>query len=215
LQDYDGPAELIVLDDAGELLPGESEPIPGRVVRILSTADRYPDLPSKFNKLSSISSGELLAVWEDDDIYLPWHLHTIATTHLDAPHAGLLAPRKAFSTYGQPYGQVIIEEVSGRFHGAWAYVAAAFRSTGGYVKTPHLTFDQETGGRMSQQTGKYEYETPSYVYRCNHNQYRGSQVSGTGYLGHYDSLRALPAGRDLVIEPAIDDWTRRILEQLT
>jgi Glycosyltransferases involved in cell wall biogenesis len=30
-QDYDGPAELIVLDDAGELLPGESEPIPGRV----------------------------------------------------------------------------------------------------------------------------------------------------------------------------------------
>ena len=68
-QDY--PAkELIILNDCpGQLLTGS---IPG--VRIVNSATRWSTLGEKRNAAIEISNGDYIAVWDDDDIYLPWRL---------------------------------------------------------------------------------------------------------------------------------------------
>jgi len=68
-QDYPRK-ELIILNDcAGQVLEF-SHP----EVVIINEEQRYPTLGQKRNAAISRSKGELLAVWDDDDVYLPWRL---------------------------------------------------------------------------------------------------------------------------------------------
>lgn len=68
-QDY--PAkELIVLNDcAGQTYCGD---LPG--VRIVNAPRRYPTLGEKRNAAIELAEGPIVAVWDDDDVYLPWRL---------------------------------------------------------------------------------------------------------------------------------------------
>ncbi|MCA9058462.1 MAG: glycosyltransferase, partial [Planctomycetaceae bacterium] len=61
--------ELIILDDAGEL-----ENQTGNGWQIISIPRRFRSLPEKFNAVAALASGEILVVWEDDDIYLSHHI---------------------------------------------------------------------------------------------------------------------------------------------
>ena len=67
----------IVLDDAGEIEPCTST---GSVPNweIIVESGRYPTLPAKYNRVVELALPsdpeywpDILAVWEDDDIYLP------------------------------------------------------------------------------------------------------------------------------------------------
>jgi glycosyltransferase involved in cell wall biosynthesis len=64
--------ELVILDDAGQY----AEAIAGDRWRIISVSTRFPTLGEKRNALARLASpeAEVFAVWDDDDVYLPWHL---------------------------------------------------------------------------------------------------------------------------------------------
>jgi glycosyltransferase involved in cell wall biosynthesis len=68
-QDY--PAkELIVLNDCvGQTFHCD---LPG--VRVINASDRYPSLGEKRNAAIEMAAGDILAVWDDDDVHLPWRL---------------------------------------------------------------------------------------------------------------------------------------------
>lgn len=77
---------MLVLEDSGTLLPWEySTPDGGKHIKVLSSAERYPSLPAKYNALVAHDNGwaDTYVVWDDDDVYLPNHLESIVTSSAD------------------------------------------------------------------------------------------------------------------------------------
>lgn len=118
-QDY--PAHdrrLMVLDDAGQI----RDQVGGYIATwpwtwtINSTATRYPSLPHKYAAMVASVPGDWDAavIWDDDDVYLPWHLSAHAET---LRHSAWSHPRRVWSLYTRQLEQ---EDASGRF---WASVA--------------------------------------------------------------------------------------------
>lgn len=70
LQDYEGEKELIVLND----LPDQELVFDHPEVRIINVKKRFRGLGEKRNACAALCSHDLLFVWDDDDIYLPWRL---------------------------------------------------------------------------------------------------------------------------------------------
>lgn len=68
-QDYPD-RELIVLNDC----PGQTYVCDLPQVRVVNRPERYPTLGEKRNGAIELARGELIAVWDDDDVYLPWRL---------------------------------------------------------------------------------------------------------------------------------------------
>ena len=77
-QDYAGEKELIVLNDYGEQTLVFHHP----QVKIYNVNDQIKPLGAKFNATAGLATGDLLAIWEDDDIYLPWRL-SYSVEHLN------------------------------------------------------------------------------------------------------------------------------------
>ncbi|MEM6258481.1 MAG: glycosyltransferase [Planctomycetota bacterium] len=71
-QDYPNK-ELVILNDC----PGQvfTCQLPGNAgIRIFNMTERYKTLGEKRNACIEHARGELIAVWDDDDAYLPWYL---------------------------------------------------------------------------------------------------------------------------------------------
>ena len=62
--------ELIILNDCPEQVFKGTFPN----VRIINSQVRYPTLGEKRNAMIEEARGELIAIWDDDDVYLPWRL---------------------------------------------------------------------------------------------------------------------------------------------
>lgn len=132
---------LLVLDDLGNVRPQS-----GDRWEIHTTAARYPSLPAKYTRLLDLAGDDwdALAVWDDDDVYLPWHL---------AAHAEQLQ-RFAWShpatVYGLHDGVPVKEPAAGRFHGALAIRRDALTAVGNWetvlrlqgLDTRRADFDQ-------------------------------------------------------------------------
>ena len=137
-------AKLLVLDDLGQI-----EPQSGNRWEVVSTAARFPSLPAKYNAMLEyyVERGEdygAVAVWDDDDIYLPWHLSAIAAALADgAPSA---KPSVVWSGYRPPGAQgdgPWRENATGRFHGSLAISRHRLESLGGWIQTRRADFDQQ------------------------------------------------------------------------
>jgi hypothetical protein len=157
-QDY--PAErreLIVLDDAGEL-PNQN----GDGWQIISIARRFRSLPEKFNALAGLARGELLVVWEDDDIYLPHHI----SSHVAAMEGHLWSkPSKVLSDYT---GKIQEEDATGRFHASLAFTRQALEQVGGWPLTLRGDFDQQLIARLNGlgiPGDLCAFSRPSYMFR--------------------------------------------------
>ena len=176
--------ELIVLDDAGEL-----ENQTGNGWQIISIQRRFRSLPEKFNALAGLAQGEILVVWEDDDIYLPHHI----SSHVTAMDGHLWSkPSKVLSDYT---GEIREEDATGRFHASIAMTRQAFIQCGGWPLTLRGDFDQQLLARLAT-TG-----TPADP--CSDAQ--------PGYVFRWGSTGAYH-GQALMQGPEDERWYERSLE---
>lgn len=211
-------AELWILDDANQIAP-QSGGRDGQRWHIYTEAERYKTLPAKYTRLIELADfafPDAYVVWDDDDVYLPWHL---------AAHAGQLEsaawshPSSVYSTYMRRSldDPPAIEPAAGRFHGALAIGRECLEAIGGWIQTDRATFDQEMIAALRKHSEPGDpcdvFPRPSYVYRwedTGHHHCSGVmdrpdwyQLTPIAEPGHVDHLL-----------PAYDGSTTRLLRAL-
>lgn len=199
-QDY--PAEnrgLIVLDDAGQY--GNQR---GDGWRVVSLPMRFRTLGEKRNASAALVSPDVDAycVWDDDDIYLPWHMSAAAAALADADYT---IPTVIYSDKRNRLERKANQYL---FHGAWAFRREAFDRVCGY---PFMQSGQDQGllkrfkSANLRRADSIQYDPrPSYVYRwyTAHSQH----ISALGKDG-YERLGRVAAGRAATITPRWShDW---------
>jgi len=186
LQDY--PAErreLIILDDAGQYDNRQ-----GDRWRLVSTNKRFHTLGEKRNAAAALVSNNVdaLAVWDDDDLYLPWALRASVAALQRAPWS-----RPSLVLHQQKDGTLKQHLTGGLFHGGWAYHRNVFGQVGGY---PAMNNGEDQAfARRLQRAGTDEADPVQlgfasfYVYPCATG---GWHISGMGKDGYrrLGSLRA-------------------------
>jgi hypothetical protein len=132
----------------------------------------------KYNRMLELSQEfgpfDAIALWDDDDIYLPNHLHYHAQVLKDYD---LSYPSHVYSTYT---GQRLIEPSGGRFWASLAIRYNAFLRTGGFVSTRRADFDQQSLARWQYHCSRGDpihFAEPTYIFRwldtgCEHSQQR-------------------------------------------
>jgi hypothetical protein len=151
---------LLILDDAGQITPQS-----GGNWEVWSTATKFPSLPVKYKFLVDRANewgADAYCVWDDDDIYLPWHL----SSHVHAlTTAGWSHPDRVFSLYT---GSLALESAAGRFHGVLAIRCDFAEKVGYWGNSIRCDYDQQIMGRLMQLSppGRPDQNVlPSYVYR--------------------------------------------------
>lgn len=168
-QDYPpNRRELIILDDADQF-----DSHSGDGWEITSLRRRFQSLPAKFNALAGMARGEIFVVWEDDDIYLPWHV----SAHVKVLQNGhsFSKPNTIRSHYAGKWQE---ESAAGRFHGSIAFTRQAYEAVGGWPLTKRGDFDQMLMSRLSELGpigNPVDGSAPSYVFRWEATEaYHGS-----------------------------------------
>jgi hypothetical protein len=179
-------AFLLVYDDLGTFPEQRHENW-----ALLSTTTREPGMVEKYNRMLELASEfgtfDALALWDDDDIYLPNHLLYHAEVLKDYE---LSYPSRVWSTYT---GQRLQEPSGGRFWASLAIRYEAFLRTGGFVLTRRADFDQQSLSHWIHHCshGDPIHNTDStYVFRwldtgCEHSQQR---MRSAGDVNWYDPL---------------------------
>lgn len=122
-QDYQ-QRELVVLDDAGQY-----DQTAGDRWRVISVSKRFATLGEKRNAAAAYVSDdvEAVAIWDDDDLYLPWALSAsvaaLRRAHWSRPSV-VLHPRPDWTLRQHRTG--------GLFQGGWALRRELFDRCGGY-----------------------------------------------------------------------------------
>ena len=205
-QDYPkSHRELVILDDADQY---ESQQ--GDGWRLVSVAQRYATLGEKRNAAARLVSPdvEALAVWDDDDLYLPWALRASAAALREAPWS-----RPSLVLHSRADGALRQHETGGLFHGGWAYAREAFHRLGGYAAVNNGE-DQDFARRLMQAGIPWADPIalgfpPFYVYRLGNSA--GYHLSCLGPRG-YEHLAARAHRRSrLVIERPDNSFPPRIL----
>jgi hypothetical protein len=111
--------QLFIFDDLGTLADVEIAHPYRSQIWIMSTHDRAPSVGEKYNMMMrTLNASDLaydaVAVWDDDDVYLPDYLATHAEILASHPWS---KPSSIVSAYFQP---PMIEPAHGRFHGSIA-----------------------------------------------------------------------------------------------
>jgi hypothetical protein len=215
---------LFILDDANqytsELIQRPSDP-GFCTITIKSQNDRLPSLPEKYQALVDLANNwdaDAYVIWEDDDVFLPWHLSNIH----HALESGVQFYRhpKVWSTYGQHKRGMIMENAAGRFHSSWAFTRELYEKVGGYMglidspnsvtPTKQLNFDQRMGAALAAVDhlgiGDKAY-CPSYVYRWGNSTYHGSAHGDSGYATLWAHLGREPAPFQGRLKPNFDSET--------
>jgi len=112
-QDYPAElAEMVILDDAGQY-----ENARGDRWQLVSIPRRFKTLGEKRNATIALVSDDVQAVciWDDDDLYLPWHLRASAAALERAPWS-----RPSNVLYEQP-DRLTPHRTSGLYQGGWAF----------------------------------------------------------------------------------------------
>lgn len=132
-QDY-AEREMAILDDAGQYRPTW-----GDRWRLVSVAECYASLGEKRNAAAQLVSPdpEALAVWDDDDLYMPWALRASAAALQRAPWS-----RPSRVLHPQSDGLLRQHRTGGLFHSGWAYRREIFEQAG---RHPHINNGEDQG----------------------------------------------------------------------
>jgi hypothetical protein len=203
---------LLIYDDLGTLKDCKIAGCFESPVTILSNPDRCSSVGEKYNVMlrewhDSWFDYDAVAVWDDDDIYLPNHLSTHAAILQDH---GWSKPSSIISAYHEPPA---IESARGRFHGSIA-VRRDLLMKAPWIDTTRATFDQEYLSLLQTHTEPGDPCTiapPQYVYRWQ------TSKSGhcSGLMGSSDwYAKYQPDSREPIssLWPQQDADTERILQ---
>jgi hypothetical protein len=209
-QDYPGPKQLLILNDFALQTIVFEHP----EVTVVNVGERFATLGEKRNEAVRLCRYDLIAVWDDDDIYLP-HRLSLSVAKYD-PHRRFFKMSRAFV---MDNGCIQISRIS-RYHAAGIWHRGLFEEAGGYPamgsgEDAHLEgrFQQIIGGSLS-----YSVDDPReiyYVYRWKGSgsfHISGYGRDGEGRSGHDRVLefvmREVEAGRvtpgSIVLQP---QWT--------
>lgn len=201
-QRYDGKRVLCIDDETGLGDPGS--------------------VPAKYNRMAEwIRNADILAVWEDDDTYLPDHLERIAAAWQAAGEPSLWwgHPSEVYSDYP---GHVVTEQAAGRFHAAIALTVDAWRGCP-WIETKRADFDQQWMAALREKYGPpCDYLAggdPTYVFRWHTGHHHGqSTMRAPDDETWYERARQLllsAAERDTEPVPTgYDPATLRVLAQV-
>lgn len=200
-QDYPNK-ELIILDDGGTFYSQRKDSW-----ELIQTYRRFNSLPGKYNALAEFSHGEILVVWEDDDIYLPWHISSIVKA-INYPMNSWAHPEQVYSLYT---GSLQKEDAKGRFHGSLAMTKDAWQFVGGWPLTKMLDFDQRLFAFLEKCCDEPARPEPGYVFRwASTKAYHGQAFDrGTWYRDVENIAHSDYIGR---LEPQFDAETERIYQ---
>lgn len=204
-QDYQGQKELIIVNDLVDqrLIYDHPE------VRVVNAKSRVTPLGAKFNAVAAMAQGDVLFVWEDDDIYLP---HRISYS-IDRMRNGIWHTPIAW--YEEQLGEVI--PAQNLFHANLAIERSVFWSIGGYEESDWPGIDTKLFGDLNKVYGSVHslisHHDAYYIYRfgtsgrCHaSNWIRDSETSAHAERIAHDDLRSgrLTAG-DITLRP---QWRR-------
>lgn len=207
-QDY--PAEkrrLLILDDADQIAPQADVNW-----EVWSTAKKFPSLPAKYAFLVDRANewgADAYSVWDDDDIYLPWHL----SAHAQAlSSAGWSHPSQAWSLYT---GSLALESAAGRFHGALAVRRDFAEQVGYWGSSTRCDYDQQIMGRLSRLSppGQPDLDSlPGYIYRWSstHADHCSARCREPDDATWYSETPITEAGQVERLVPRIDAETTAI-----
>jgi hypothetical protein len=211
-QDY--PAQerrMFILDDAGQIPTQAHE-----TWEVISVPTRYPSLTEKFNQLARVAldwGADGLVVWEDDDIYLPWHLQCYA---LELKPGGWCHPKEVWSLYT---GQLMREGAAGRFHASLALSKEIYQKIGGWPDTKRGDFDQQLIARLTQERtpGRPDnWDEPSYVYRwgSTHADHGSARMKSAADETWYAGTPITEPGAASAFAAKMDEETKQVYESL-
>jgi hypothetical protein len=229
-------AHLVIFDDANQIAEqAHGDPARDRWSwRVISQPDWIP-LPRKYNallhrlhgSLPSISRQWCYVVWDDDDVYLHWHLRGISAAFRSRPDAGWAHPSTVWSTYDERRPPLIPiveaprkESAQGRFHGGLAIRGSLLHELGGWPQTDLATYDQQMLARLSVYScvDPTSYKligavTPSYVYRWQDTA-RWHASGSIDAAGQYARPPLQEPGRVDTLVPRYDEGTLHVLRWL-
>jgi hypothetical protein len=198
---------LLILDDGGTFANQE-----GKNWRLVSTPERVPSMPEKYNLMLSMLPDEWegAVVWDDDDLYFPDHM---AACNEALELGELSRPRYVMSDYTR---QIVIEPTAGRFYASMAARRSLIERTGGWVKTSRLDFDQMMIALWTQNAegvhDPYANRDIQFCYRWNHPFPNVSGLDPQSWYEQAGERWAVPDYRG-ALKPALDLWTQYALQQ--
>lgn len=171
-------AHLVIYDDADQIVE-QGGNYDGQLSWQVITEEQWIPLPAKYNRLLDRLGGiqddpeVWYVVWDDDDVYLPWHLRSIVRESQREPNRRWYKPSTIWSTYSDDAQQPLIErlhleDARGRFHGSIAIRGDLLAELDGWPETLLATYDQQMIGRLHQHgppLDPWYTGSPSYVYR--------------------------------------------------
>jgi len=183
--------ELIVLNDCPrqELICNAPD------VVIVNYPERFTSLGEKHNKMVSLTSGDVVFPWDDDDISLP---HRISQ---GIKHIGKADYWNPHRLYYWETGKPPVDDHGGVCHNASCYLRSAWVRANGY---PHVSGAQDArfdvALRRLKVAPQLKGEKPAYIYRWG--------VSDRHLSGYHDHEKAyrdigellMPQGR-FVLKP--------------
>lgn len=149
-QDYPD-RELVILDDAGQYENQE-----GDRWRLTSTSRRFPTLGAKRNAALTLVSPDVdaVAVWDDDDCYLPWALSAsvAALQHACWSRPGIVLHPAPGGKLTQHQTWSIKTPRRKLYHATWAFRRETLQGMGGYSAVMNNGEDQQLMQRLMHAT---------------------------------------------------------------
>ncbi len=202
-QDYPAASRrLLILDDAGQITPQDGD---GWSLR--STPVRMPTLVAKYAVLEAVDAGwaDAFVIWDDDDIYLPWHL----SAHAEAlQRAQWSHPRMVWSLHG---GGPKLESAGARFWASAAVRRDLHRRVQGFIPSARADFDQAHLAAWRNNGGEPgRPEPPSFVYGWGRAKHVSTLMSSRDNTDWYSRHQIAESTRVEQLVPTMDAQTLAI-----
>jgi len=175
-QQWDGPKELIVLNDH----PDQELRYSREEVRVFNVKWRLPTLGDKRNLSVALARYDHLLIWDDDDIHLPWRIEETMKALADSEYF------KGAQMWSWNRGGLCLYTlpVPEWLHGISGYSRRIYEELGGYSRInggEDLDFERRL--RANQRVSKFwkltqlPLERLYYLYRWAHGHYHATDCT--------------------------------------